>query len=170
MGRYLQAFKEEGRALVGRRREPDPPTQPYYDERRPPQPYDEPTGQMTRGDFQAALEQARRQERQEMMDRLERSSNAQADRLANLAMAAINRPNVPVEIRYRGSASDKKERRFAELKFAAACILLVLALMAIYAVKDSWNASPGWGSTAAAPMNSPHRPAHYKRSEEWDDR
>lgn len=176
MGRYLQAFKEEGRALVGRRsatQSEQPPPQPYCEERRPQHYHDqEPTGQMTRGDFQAALEQARRQEREDMIARMDASHHAHADRLAQVALAAVNRQNTPVEIRYRGSAYDKKERRFGELKFALIAVAILAALVFIFWVKDQIASytDPSPGYVAHAPMNHPNRPAHYKHSEEWDDR
>jgi hypothetical protein len=168
MGRYLQAIKNEARkSLPAVIRGPDEARpsspQPYYEERRP---YDQgPPGEMTRADFQAALEQARRNERSEMIAHLNAAHHTHADRLAQVALAAVNKPSGG-EMRYRGSAYDKRMRRGGELKFVLFCLTLLAALIFIFWIKD--HIADYQAAQSAATTQQSHR--HYRRSEEWDDR
>jgi hypothetical protein len=182
MGRYLQVIKQEAAKQFLpaslRSREPE---QPQYYEPSPPQLHYEDDHQVVsgtrselRGMLQEAAERARVEERARSEDRLDSIHREAADRLERLAKAAIDRPGQQgaIEIRYRGSAHDKAQRRFAELKFLAAALAVIAALIFIWWVKDggltqAGYAPSGW-SQSAAPPQLQHK--HYRHIEEYDDR
>lgn len=175
MGRYLQAIKNEARkqlpAVIRGEERRDPPVQPSYEEYRPPQSYGSPaSSDLSPEQLQMIIAHARLQGAREEIEKsraeLHAAHHAGAERIHSLALAAINKKTDPVEIRYRGSAHDKKERRFAELKFATLIAAIILALILIFWVKDQVNSyADGWNHP---PTVTQHK--HYERHESWDDR
>lgn len=165
MGRYLQAIKNEAikslpAPLRGDRQElPPPPVQPYYDEYRPPQTYGQPgSGELSPQQLQMIIAHAKLQGASEALNdahaRIEAAHHAGADRIQALALAAINRDN---NIRYRGSAYDKRKRRMSEMKFLA-IVFLTLGLCVLIAYMRT------------EPTPAPVMHKHYQHYESYDDR
>jgi hypothetical protein len=182
MGQWLQALKQAAKDEARKslpaviRGEEARPQQPQYYEPEQSQyarqrPYGVPaSSDLSPEQLQMIIAHAKLQGAQEELERsrahIDATHHASAERIHSLALAAINKEQKPLEIRYRGSAHDKKERRFAELKFAAAAVALLLLLIFIFWVKD--HVADYQGAQSATAAQQSHR--HYKRSEEWDDR
>jgi hypothetical protein len=182
MGRYLQAIKQAAKdearkslpAVIRgeevRSQQPQyyEPEQSHYAQQRS---YGVPaSSELSPEQLQMIIAHAKLQGAREELERsrehIDATHHASAERIHSLALAAINKEHKPFEIRYRGSAYDKRQRRAGELKSVLAIVALLAVLIFVFWVKDRIADYQGAQSATAAEQS--HR--HYKRSEEWDDR